>query len=103
MNRAFFAARCAVAVVALYAIAKHPYNYYVLTRWAVFLVCCWGLWQSRTRLWASFAPAYFGLALLFNPILPFHFQRATWQVFDALAGVVLLVSLAIDRPSLRTP
>ena len=94
---AFVIVRCVTAGFAFYAIAKHPYNFYVLTRWAVFLVCCWGFWRCRSRIWPSFAPAYIAVGLVFNPLFPFHFQRSTWQVFDAVAGIVLLASLLLHR------
>lgn len=97
MSPAFFIARCIAGAIALSAIAKHPYNFYVFTRWAVFLVCCWGFWLSRHRMWPSFAPAYIVVGVVFNPLLPFHFQRETWQVVDAAAGIILLASLALHR------
>lgn len=98
---AFSVARFAAGAIALYAISKHPYNFYVLTRWVVFLVCCWGFWICRSRIWPSFAPAYIAIGLVFNPLLPFHFQRSTWQVLDAAAGVALLASLVLHRPTLE--
>lgn len=93
MSRAFFIVRCVAAGFALYATAKHSYNFYVLTRWVVFLTCCWGLWLGRSRFWPSFAPAYIAVGLIFNPILPFHFTRSTWHTLDIAAGAVLLASL----------
>jgi hypothetical protein len=96
---AFFIARGVAAGFALYATAKHPYNFYVLTRWVVFVTCCYGLWLNRSRLWPSFAPAYLAVGLAFNPILPFHFQRSTWHTLDIAAGIILLVSLAFTPAS----
>ena len=100
MNRAFFIARCLAGAIALYAIASHPYNAYIFTRWTVFLVCCWGVWLCRNRMWRSFAPAYLGVGVLFNPLLPFHFQRSTWQLLDAAAALVPLASLPLHRSDL---
>lgn len=97
MNPAFAVARFIAGALALYAIAKHPYNFYVLTRWVVFVVCCWGFWTCRNRVWPSFAPVYVAIGLLFNPLLPFHFHRSTWQIFDAITGIALLASLALPR------
>ena len=74
---AFFFARCAAAGFAFYATAKHPYNFYIFTRWVVFATCCYGLWINRSRFWPSFAPAYLAVGLIFNPVLPFHFERST--------------------------
>ena len=96
---AFVIARCVAAGLALYATAKHPYNFYVLTRWVVFLTCCYGVWLYRSRLWSSFAPAYAVVGLVLNPLLPFHFARSTWHTLDIAAGVVLLASLLFDQAS----
>ena len=95
----FIVARCLAAALAFYATAKHPYSFYILTRWVVFLTCCWGLWLGRGRFWPSFAPAYIAVGLVFNPILPFHFHRSTWQTLDIAAGIKLLVSLAFTPTS----
>lgn len=97
MRIAFLIARCLAGIIALWAIAKHPYNFYVFTRWTVFLVCCWGLWICRPRVWPSFAPAYIAVGVFFNPLLPFHFQRSTWHILDAIAGIVLLASVVLHR------
>ncbi|MBI3853477.1 MAG: hypothetical protein HY298_24785 [Verrucomicrobia bacterium] len=94
----FIIARCFAAALAFYATAQLPYNYYTFTRWMVFLVCCWALWICRRRLWPSFAPAYFAIGLLFNPVLSFHFPRSTWRALDIAAGVFLLLSLLLHRP-----
>lgn len=101
---AFILVRCIAAALAFYAVAKHPYIFYILTRWAIFLVCSWGLWLGRGRFWPSFAPAYIAVGLVFNPLLPFHFQRSTWHTLDLVAGIILLVSLAFSpRPELFQP
>jgi hypothetical protein len=98
---AFAIARCLAAGFALYATARHPYSFYILTRWVVFLTCCWGLLLLRHRLWPSCAPIYALVALVFNPIAPFHFARSTWHNLDIAAAAALLVSLAFDRPGVR--
>ena len=100
MNRpsrsAFVVAHCIAACLAFFATGKHSYNYYILTRWAVFICCGWGLWRLRDRLWSSIAPAYFAVGILFNPLLSFHFARDTWHKFDIAAGLVLLAALAFQ-------
>jgi hypothetical protein len=92
-------ARSLAAALAFYATTKQPYNFYIFTRWMVFLTCGWGLWLCWKRLWPSFAPGYFVVGLLFNPFSPFHFQRSTWHNLDIAAGVILLISMAFHRNS----
>ena len=97
-SRASFAiARFVAAGIAFYATAKHPYNFYTLTRWIVFAACCWGVFLCRGRALPFLAPAYIVVALTFNPILPFHFSRSTWQILDVAAGVFMLLSIAMHR------
>lgn len=93
---AFLVARCVAAGFALYATARHPYSYYILTRWIVFLTCCWGLFLLRRRLWPSFALVYAVVGLVFNPLFSLHFARNTWHNLDIAAAALLLVSLAFD-------
>lgn len=98
VRNAFFLARCLAAALAFCATSQLPYNFYSFMRWVVFLTCCWALWLCRRRLWPSFAPAYFAIGLLFNPVLAFHFLRSTWRSLDIAAGVLLLLSLLLHRP-----
>ena len=92
----FIFVRCLAAALAFYATGKHPYNFYNFTRWAVFLACCWGIWLCRGRIWSSFVPAYIAVGLVFNPLLPFHFQRSTWHALDIAVGIIFVLSLAFS-------
>lgn len=93
----FMLACCIAAGYAFYATGRHPYHFYVTTRWIVFLTCCWGVVRCVRRLWPSFAPAYALVGIVFNPLVPFHFARATWHNLDIAAGVILLASLAFHN------
>lgn len=97
MNPAFLIARCGAVAMAFCATARHPYNFYILTRWSLFLVCFWAVWMSWRRPWSWLVPAYIAIGVIFNPFLPFHFARSTWQVFDVLAGIILLASVVITQ------
>lgn len=95
----FVLLRCVAAGFAFYATAKHPYNFYVVTRWVVFLTCCWGLWSLGAQVWRSFGLGYIAIGLIFNPLFPFHFQRSIWHTLDIAAGAILLLSIAYDWAS----
>ena len=98
---AFVLLRVIAAATALWAIDRHPYNYYILTRWIVCGVCCVGLSMCRFRPRPNFVLPYLALAILFNPFAPFRFTRDTWQPLDAIAGIILAVSL-IQKPTSNT-
>jgi hypothetical protein len=95
----FVIMRCVAAAFAFYATARHPYAFYIETRWVVFLTCCWGLFSCRRRLWPSIAPVYAVVGLVFNPLLPFHFARTTWHNLDIAAGAALLLTVAFSPPA----
>jgi hypothetical protein len=41
---------------------------------------------------------HLALAILFNPILPFTFQKSTWTIFNIISAWVLLMSVAVLDP-----
>ena len=94
----FFIARCVAAGFAFWATARHPYAFFVLTRWVVFATCCWGVCLCLRKPWPSAMPAYAVVGLLFNPLFLFRFSRGTWHNLDIAAAMILLASLAFSRP-----
>ncbi len=88
---------CVAAGFAFSATGHHPYGFYTLTRWVVFLTACLGVFLFWSRFWKSPGPAYVVVGIIFNPLLPFHFQRATWHDLDIAAGAVFLLSLAFTQ------
>ena len=80
------------AAALLVALADVPYGYFQLLRWLVCGVSAYGAFQAREALRTRWMVALGALAVLFNPVLPFYLDRATWQVIDVGAAVVLVVS-----------
>lgn len=83
------------------ALLPLPYSYYQLLRWVVFLssgyfflylkalrILDMSLFQTKhkTELLAILAV----IAIVFNPITPFHLTRSLWSVFNVLAGLFML-------------
>jgi len=93
----FTIARIASSVMLFWALARHPYSYYILLRWVVCGTAGFGVLlavDSERRGWAW----TFGvIALLFNPIIPVHLSREIWAPVDLVAGAILLVSLFTVR------
>ena len=82
---------------AFVAILDIPYGYYRLLRWvtcAVAITSAIQLYRSSRLSWVW---ALGGLAVLFNPIMPIHFERETWMIFDAVAGCLFLAVLLLPR------
>ncbi len=91
---------CIIAVAMLLgALGKWPYGYYRLLRWVVCAAAVFTAWNSYE--WRTFRGVWlFGIiALVFNPLVPFHLARGTWQVIDVAAALAFVASVAIlDRP-----
>ena len=92
----------ATAAFAFVAIADIPNGYYRVLRWVVCAVAITSAIQfygGRRQAWAWFLGA---LAILFNPLVPVHFEKATWVV-DGAVGVVFLSVLYLVRKSNSPP
>jgi hypothetical protein len=80
---------------------RHPYSFYALLRWiccAAFAYAAFMASEKNRVLWLWI----FGvLAVLFNPIIPVHLQRDTWQIVDwGALGVIVIAVVAFWRDSL---
>ena len=76
---------------------RWPYGYYTLLRW---VVCATGVliavMASRSKtpwlLWV-----FISLAVLFNPLIPFHLSRDIWLVLDVIAAGLILGGMLFVR------
>jgi hypothetical protein len=84
----------AISIVALVlgALGQWPYGFFVLLR---FVVCATAIYlgfcakEIRRPFWLV---TMWGIALLFNPIVPVHMNRSDWQVLDFLIAILLMLS-----------
>ncbi|MEI8310930.1 MAG: DUF6804 family protein [Verrucomicrobiota bacterium] len=71
---------------------RNPHGFYTSLRW----ICCAGFAYSAftSNLINRIAWVWiFGVqAILFNPIIVFHFRRDTWQTLDKIAIASLIVA-----------
>lgn len=81
------------------AFGNWPYAYYTLLR---FVVCgtsaftAYLAYKNKTT-WAAWV---FGImAVLFNPIVPFHMGREIWQIVDFIAAVIFIIGIIVVRSS----
>jgi hypothetical protein len=103
----FLGVRLIAAGLLFGALARHPYDYYIVLRWvtsAVALLCIYMAWRERRIVWMWL----FGLiALVFNPAIPLHPSRRTWIPIDVAAATVVLLSAVVlhggDGPRLTRP
>ena len=89
----FSVARFVTAGALLIALGRLPYAYYTLTRFLCCLVAGYGAYLASERRQQPWMWAFGATALLFNPFVPVHLDRATWAVLDVAAAVLMLWSL----------
>ena len=86
------------------ALGRWPYSYYTLLRWvtciaAVFVAYCGYAYRKPWAIWA-----FIFIAALFNPILPVHLARQTWQIINlATATAFIAAAFTIAKPTPPTP
>lgn len=93
----FSLARLLAAGLLVLALARWPYGYYQLLRWAVCGVGAWGVIEALAAERRGWATVFGALAVLFNPIAPIRFDRDTWRVLDVATAGVLALSIGWVR------
>ena len=81
------------AIMLLLALASWPYGYYQLLRIVVCGTAGYGAYlasQADQHPWMWLLGA---VAILFNPILPIHFDRSVCRILDIVTAVVLGMSV----------
>lgn len=91
-----------LALVLAAAFFTLPYGVYTLLRLSVAAWCVGVVLRAlRGILPLAFFPVCFGV--IFNPLVPFRFPRASWEILDLLcAAVILLTEVAFAVFALRT-
>jgi len=92
----------ATAVFCFVAIADLPYGYYRLLRWVACAVAVVSVIQLARSGKSGWAWGMVLVAIVFNPILPVHFEKATWRVLDGGAGLAFLGVLWVSRKGRAT-
>jgi len=81
---------------------KHPYGFYVLLRW---IACLVFVYSAMVAGWLR-SPVWTWLfvveAVLFNPLVPVHFARSTWQILDWLSLAIIVAAVVAFSKHLRT-
>lgn len=100
--RAAWIAKAFVHVVAVgmlvVALGTSPeHDYFTLLRFLVCPVSAFSAYQFWKLQRAAWAWVYGVGAVLFNPILPIHLERGTWQWIDLIAAIFITVSIFVLR------
>ena len=93
-------ARFIAIALLLWALDRHPYGYYQILRW---VTCAAGVYAALTAYSLQKTAWVWVLAIvavLFNPVIPVHLSRDTWQTVDVVAAGVFLVSVFMVRENI---
>ena len=87
------------ALLLLVAICRLPYGYYIFTRvvtcGVAVLIAVAGMQERAVvQIWSILLLA---IAVLFNPLVPIHLNRATWFYFDLGAAAIFALHLVFVR------
>ena len=108
----YFWSRIVAILFLLAAVGPWPYDYFTLMRFIVSAVTAYGSYLAYERArTASTAPwgakqqrwslAFVLIALLFNPFVPIHLERATWTVIDVGVALILVADVSRDYRAKR--
>ncbi len=89
-----------IVVMLLLFIAIFPieeYGYYILLRWIVCLTAIYIAYFSyeAEKIYWSWTMGI--IALIFNPLIPFHLGKDIWVVVDFIAAIVFGINIFIFK------
>jgi hypothetical protein len=83
---------------------RHAYSFYTLLRWICCAAFAFSAFTAHEQNRLPWVWVFGALAVLFNPILPVHLRRDTWQTMDWVAiGVIVIAAIAFWRPPSKSP
>ena len=93
---------CIIAILLLVgSLGKWPYGYYILLRFVVCGASAYTAYLSYSNriTWAAWV---FGImAILFNPIVPFHLGRELWQIVDFISVIIFVIGIVVVKKSYK--
>jgi len=95
MKIAFILLRVISIIMLFSASNAHPYGFYNLLRIVVCATALYGFYQATHVSGTNWMWIFGAVAFLFNPIIPVHLTRDTWQYIDIGTAIVIFLSLFV--------
>lgn len=89
-----------VAMMLFGALAELPYGYYQLLRFVTCAVSVYVAFVAYNwqKMWATWIFGF--VALLFNPLIPFHLSRELWKPIDTICAILFIViAFVLKKPA----
>jgi hypothetical protein len=101
-KRELFLPAVVVAMVLIFpAFGRFPYSYYMFLRW---VACATAVVFAIVgfRVGHHWAPLLFvPVAVLFNPLIPFHMRKSDWLPLDVGAAILFIMCAALFDRSMK--
>jgi hypothetical protein len=85
-----------VIVLIIAATTKQQCSYYTFVRWAVLASSIYFAYKSYNRKVIGLMIYFSIVAILFNPLKPFWFQKETWHLIDWIVSAITLLTIYFD-------
>jgi hypothetical protein len=96
----FTLARIIAAILLVWSLARHPFNYYEVLKLVVSGVCLFGVYVSFKSKNVDWAWLFGALVVLFNPLFRIPLQRQTWNIIDVVVALFLLATIFLIKPEI---
>lgn len=83
-------------IMLLIALRDNPYSYYQLLRWCVSGVSFYSVFSTNDKENTFWFWTMLIVGILFNPLIPFYFERETWAILDIITALIVLISITKD-------
>lgn len=80
-------------VLMLLAIFNLPYGYYEFLKITITGISGYLAFYYANKKFTRWLIIMFGIAILFNPILPIHLDKSIWIIIDIIIAIVFVLSL----------
>jgi hypothetical protein len=80
-------------IILLIALLNNPYGYYQILRWVIMGASAYLAYTYFTSDNKKYGWVFLVVAVLFNPLWPFFFDKSTWQILDLITSGVFFISL----------
>jgi drug/metabolite transporter (DMT)-like permease len=97
----FTCARLISAGLLIWAFGRHRYIFYQLVKLIVVGVTVYGAFYAHTLKAKTWMVIFIVIAILFNPFVPVHLNRHTWEVFDLAGAGILLLSVFLLKSATK--
>lgn len=87
-----------IAALLLLCLLHMPYGYYLLIRWAVLVCFAYFAYDYYKKKQIPLSFAFFGLAVIFQPLVKIALGRTLWNILDVAVAIFLVVLTFIEKP-----